>query len=69
MIFKSEFHNNKEKQQQWLAFIRKTKIEKVTSNFNEVMERITKLLKPIAIAIQDKVSEEKIWDPIVGFWR
>ncbi|MFZ2330571.1 MAG: nucleotidyl transferase AbiEii/AbiGii toxin family protein [Atribacterota bacterium] len=69
MIFKSEFHNNKEKQQQWLAFIRKTKIEKVTSNFNEVMERITKLLKPIAIAIQDKVSEEKIWDPIGGFWR
>ena len=53
-IFESEFHNNKEKQQQWMAFLRKTKIKEITYNFNEVMKRITKLLKPIVITGQDK---------------
>ena len=68
-IFESEFHNNKEKQQQWMAFLRKTKIKEITYNFNEVMERITKLLKPIVITGQDKTIEEKTWAPIDGIWR
>ncbi len=68
-IFELEFHNNKEKQQQWMAFLRKTKIKEITYNFNEVMERITKLLKPIVITGQDKTIEEKTWAPIDGTWR
>ena len=68
-IFESEFHNNKEKQQQWMAFLRKTKIKEITYNFNEVMKRITKLLKPIVIIGQDKAIEEKTWNPIDGTWR
>ena len=68
-IFESEFHNNKEKQQQWMAFLRKNKIKEITYNFNEVMERITKLLKPIVITGQDKTIEEKTWAPIDGIWR
>ncbi|MFW5804000.1 MAG: nucleotidyl transferase AbiEii/AbiGii toxin family protein [bacterium] len=69
IIFRSEFHHDKEKQIQWNAFIRKTRLIEVDKNFNQVMDRITIFLKPIVNSIKGKTNDDKIWDINNGIWK
>lgn len=69
LVFRLEFHQDKGRQQQWTAFLRKSRLDSVTREFNEVMERITKFLKPVMASIKNKTRMDKSWDVIAGRWR
>ena len=69
LIFRLKFHRDEEKQRQWSAFLRKSRLHDVNQGFNEIMERITSFLKPIVVSIKDKNKENKIWDAIAGCWK
>ena len=69
LIFRLKFHRDEEKQRQWSAFLRKSRLQDVNQDFNEIMERITSFLKPIVVSIKDKNKENKIWDAIAGCWK
>ena len=69
LIFRLEFHRDEEKQKQWSAFLRKSRLHDINQEFNEIMERITSFLKPIVDSIKDKNKEKKIWDAIAGCWK
>jgi len=69
LIFQSEFHNDKGRQRQWTAFINKSRISDTDENFNQIMERITKFLKPVVISIKNKTQVEKSWYPLLGRWK
>ena len=70
IVFTEKFWNDKMKQQQWAAFIRKTRIEKVKKEFSEVMKRITDFLKPMAVSFmeKDRTSMERWWNSEKGIW-
>jgi len=69
LVFRSEFHKNEEKQRQWSAFLRKSRLHDVNQGFDEIMERITSFLKPIVDSIKDKNKENKTWDAVSGCWK
>ena len=69
LVFRSEFHRDEEKQRQWSAFLRKSRLHDVNQGFNEIMERITSFLKPIVDSIKDKNKGNKIWDAKAGCWK
>jgi len=69
LVFRLEFHRDEEKQKQWSAFLRKSRLYDVNQGFNEIMERITSFLKPIVDSIGDKTREDKIWDAKAGCWK
>ena len=69
LIFRLEFHRDEEKQGQWSAFLRKSRLHDVNQGFNEIMERITSFLKPIVDSINGKNKENKICDAIAGCWK
>jgi len=69
LVFRSEFHKDEEKQRQWSAFLRKSRLHDVNQGFNEIMKRITSFLKPIVDSIKDKNKEDKTWDAITGCWK
>lgn len=69
LIFRLEFHRDEEKQMQWSAFLRKSRLHNVNQGFDEIMERITSFLKPIVDSINGKNKENKIWDAIAGCWK
>ena len=69
LVFRSEFHKNEEKQRQWSAFLRKSRLHDVNQGFDEIMERITSFLKPIVDSIKDKNKEIKTWDAVSGCWK
>jgi len=69
LIFRTEFHNDKRRQRQWAAFLRKSRLANTDKSFNQIMERITKFLKPIVISINNKTQIEKSWYSSLGRWR
>jgi len=69
LVFRLEFHKDEEKQRQWSAFLRKSRLHDVNQGFNEIMKRITSFLKPIVDSIKDKNKEDKTWDAITGCWK
>ena len=54
LVFRPEFHKDKGRQKQWIAFLRKSRLSDVNQGFSEIMERITIFLRPIVISIEDK---------------
>ena len=69
LVFRLEFHRDEEKQRQWSAFLRKSRLHDVSQGFNEIMERITYFLKPIVNSIKDKTGKDKTWDAKAGCWK
>ena len=69
LVFRTEFHNDKGRQRQWAAFLHKSRIANTDKSFNQIMERITKFLKPIVISIKNKTQIEKSWYLSLGCWR
>jgi len=52
-----------------LLFLRKSRLQDVNQDFNEIIERITSFLKPIMDSIKDKNKENKTWDAKAGCWK
>jgi len=69
LVFRAEFYENKERQKQWTAFLRKLRLHDVNQEFNEIMKRIIKFLEPVIILIKDRTQIDKSWDPITGCWK
>ncbi len=69
LIFRSEFHNDKERQKLWIAFLRKSRFPDVNREFNKVMERITIFLEPIVHSIKENLKINKSWIGKTGIWK
>ena len=69
LAFRPEFHKDKGRQKQWIAFLRKSRLYDVNKEFSEIMERITIFLRPIVISIKDRASVDKSWDSATGCWK
>lgn len=69
LIFRPEFHKDKERQKQWIAFLRKSRLSDVDQEFGEIMKGITKFLKPIVVSIKERSGGNKIWDTTTGCWK
>jgi hypothetical protein len=67
-VFREEFHNNPDKQPQWSAFLKKTRLTIVEKGFREVMRLITDFLKLVLISIVDKLPMENLWNSGKEFW-
>ena len=68
-VFKDVFQKDKGKQQQWSSFLRKTRLDRPSSDFEVIMKRITNFLKPVIISIKERNEMEKIWDTGEGIWK
>ena len=69
LVFRPEFHKDKGRQRQWIAFLRKSRLSKVNRELNQIMERITIFLRPIVSSIRDKARMDKLWNPTAGCWN
>lgn len=69
LAFRPEFHKDKGRQKQWIAFLRKSRLSDVNKEFIEIMERITIFLRPIVISIKDRTRVDKSWDSATGCWK
>jgi len=63
------YFSDEEKQKQWNAFLRKSRLHDINQEFNEIVERITSFLKPIVDSTKNKDKVDKIWDAIAGCWK
>jgi len=68
LIFQKEFHSNRERQRQWTAFLRKSRIT-TDASFNQIMERITGFLKPVVTSIISETEIEETWNSSLGQWK
>lgn len=68
LVFRIEFDSDKGRRKQWIAFLRKSRLD-LNREFNEIMGRITAFLKPIVISTKDKTRMDKSWDTIAGYWK
>jgi len=69
LVFRPEFHEDKGRQKQWIAFLRKSRLSEANQEFKEIIGRITALLKPIVISIRDRSRMDKSWDFTIGWWK
>jgi len=69
LIFRKDFSEDKNRQKQWAAFIKKHKLEGVPKKFTEIMARITNLLEPLTLSIINKAEIDGLWDSREGHWN
>jgi len=69
LVFRPEFHEDKGRQKQWVAFLRKSRLFKVNKKFAQIMGRITDFLKPIVDSIKSETKMNKLWNPTAGCWK
>ena len=69
LVFRQEFHRDEGRQKQWLAFLRKSRLQNVSQEFNEIMKRITTFLEPIVHSIKAKSRINKSWIAESGIWK
>ncbi|HAM39651.1 MAG TPA: hypothetical protein DCP53_09710 [Elusimicrobia bacterium] len=68
LIFQSEFQTDKTRQQQWFAFLNKSKLHDADQSFDKIMDRITSFLKPVVVAIKNNQESNKEWR-LPGQWE
>jgi hypothetical protein len=66
--FTEEFYTNADKQIQWKAFLRTSKLEDITLELSQVTNQIQAFLSPPMIAIVNNESFDKKWSP-GGAWK
>lgn len=69
LVFRAEFDQDKSRQQQWVAFLRKSRLQDLDFKFEQVMKRITTFLTPIVQSVRSKEKFEKSWDSKTGSWK
>ena len=66
--FTPEFGGDASKQTQWLAFLRKTKLESVPTTLQAVIDDLVQFLGPVAAAIESGSAFDQRWTAS-GPWR
>ncbi len=66
--FTEEFYTNADKQIQWKAFLRTSKLEDITLELSHVTNEIQAFLSPPMIAVASNKSFDKKW-PSDGPWK
>lgn len=69
LVFREEFYENKERQKQWTAFLRKLQLHDINQEFKEIMKRIINFLEPVVISIRGRTRIDKSWDNTTGSWK
>ena len=69
LVFRIEFYENKERQKQWTAFLRKLQLHDINQEFSEIMKKIINFLEPVIISIGDRTQIDKSWNPTTGRWE
>ena len=68
VVLQESFASDKGKQDQWRAFIQRTKLRDVTENFTEVITELKTFISPIVSTLVDKKTFQKNWKA-PGPWR
>lgn len=61
--FSDQFARNPSKAAQWMAFIRRSLLTDVPTDFSEIVASVCNFLQPVAQAIHDNRRFEKYWRP------
>jgi predicted nucleotidyltransferase component of viral defense system len=69
LIFRGEFHQDAGRQQQWIAFQRKARLQDPDLEFEQVTKRITIFLTPVVQSVSRKERFERSWDSKAGSWK
>ena len=68
LVFRPEFHEDEGRQKQWIAFLRKSRLQDVNQEFKEVVKRITAFLRPMLLSIKERTIMDKSWIAKSGSW-
>ncbi len=68
VVFQKSFASDKSKQDQWRAFIQRTKIRDVPENFIVVLNELKAFIDPLIIALINKKAMPRAWKPS-GPWK
>lgn len=69
VIFRQEFQKDKDREIQWSAFLRKSRIQDANQTFSVVMDRITAFLRPMVLSIKENTRTNKTWTAKSGIWK
>jgi len=61
VVFTGEFFDDKNRQEQWQAYLRKIREKEITDKFPAVMRKINEFLGPVILAINDKAKIPGEW--------
>ena len=61
--FQNSFAKDTSKQKQWKAFIKRSELEQAPKDFEEVLIKVMRFLKPIGKAISEKQIGCRVWNP------
>jgi predicted nucleotidyltransferase component of viral defense system len=67
-IFSKEFKSSKEKQTQWSAFLRRSRLESYKT-FNEVIDRLALFLEPVCFQKISAQRDQLRWNPKRWSWE
>ncbi len=68
MVFQGSFSSDKGKQNQWRAFIQRTKLTNAPKKFSEVITGLKIFISPLISALASNIVFQKNWKP-PGPWR
>ena len=68
VVFSREFAGDNDRQKQWKAFLRKSKLHGIDGQFESIMQRITSFLKPVTGSIRQREVFNKEWNYGRGAW-
>ena len=69
VAFSPEFSEDKQKQVQWKAFLRKTKPETMPGNLQSVLDGLIRFMMPVLDALRHKKMLKKTWNTDSGTWQ
>jgi len=67
--FTAEFTDDKQKQIQWKAFIKKTMPEAAPDKLHAVTDSLIKFLNPVLLSLQNKTTLQKTWYAVSNTWK
>lgn len=69
LVFHTSFQTDEGRQQQWIAFLNKSRLVNVDKSFSKIMDRIVIFLKPIVSSIMNKTVIAARWNILEGTWK
>ena len=67
-VFTKEFYEDKTRQKQWQAYLRKIREKEISDHFPAVIEKISEFLMPVILAMNSKAKVPSKWKA-PGPWR
>ena len=68
IVFSDEFKKNKEKKKQWEAFIRRTRMQNIPEDFEDILSQIIKFINPVYERILAEDDFIKSWSHEKKMW-